>query len=379
MPLSVAVLKEQAEGERRVALDPASANQLAQNGFQVLIEKGAGGAAGFTDEQYADCVLLDDPELIVTMADIWMWVQVPATGQLANLPEGRLGIGLVHAHRNPAITDTLNRHRLTCLAMELVPSSNRTRSMDVLSSQASIAGYSAVLRAARLTPRLFPMLTTPAGTLDPARVIVIGAGVAGLQAIATAKRLGARVKVYEPGLAARETVESVGGVLISEGATNDAGQGSTGGTGSENPHEPSGALKACMASADVVISTVTQPGTSAPTLISESMIGEMQPGSVFVDLAAESGGNCELTVPGETVIHNGIVVDGPLNLASESAHHASIMYARSLVDVLDLLVDGEDIVVDRGNEVVDAILLTHAGKLVQKDTVVAPLGTEAGD
>jgi NAD(P) transhydrogenase subunit alpha len=360
MSLSVAVLREQADGERRVALDPASANQLAQSGFQVLVEKGAGEAAGFADEQYADCVLLDDPELIVTMADIWLWVQVPATEQLANLPDGRLGIGLVYPHRSPAITDTLNQHRHTCLAMELVPCNNRTRSMDVLSSQATIAGYSAVLRAAQLAPRVFPMLTTPAGTLNPARVVVIGAGVAGLQAIATARRLGARVEVYEPGPIARETVESLGALLISADTAKD----------DQHPlHEK---LTECLAGADVVISTVALPGISAPKLISETMLDDMRAGSVIVDLAAESGGNCELTVPGETMTHNGVVVDGPLNLASEAANHASVMYARSLLDVLDLVVDGESIVINRDSEVIDGILLTHDGKLVQRDVIDPP-------
>ena len=372
MSLSVAVLKEQADGERRVALDPASANQLAQSGFQVLVEKGAGEAAGFADEQYVDCVLLDDPELIVTMADIWLWVQVPATEQLANLPDGRLGIGLVYPHRSPAITATLNQHRHTCLAMELVPCNNRTRSMDVLSSQATIAGYSAVLRAAQLAPRVFPMLTTPAGTLNPARVVVLGAGVAGLQAIATARRLGAHVEVYEPGPIARETVESLGALLINADTAKVGGNGLDAKPAQDDQHPLPEKLAECLAGADVVISTVALPGISAPKLISATMLDDMQAGSVIVDLAAESGGNCELTVPGETIMHNGIVVDGPLNLASEAANHASVMYARSLLDVLDLVVDGESVVVNRNNEVIDGILLTHDGKLVQRDAIDPP-------
>ena len=156
MSLTVAVLKEQAEGERRVALDPVSANKLAGQGFQVLIETGAGDAAGFSDQQYSDCALLDDPESILTMADIWLWVQAPATEQLANLPDGRLCMGLVFAHRNPAIVETLKQHKQACMAMELVPRVSRAQSMDVLSSQATVAGYKAVLRAATLAPRLFP-------------------------------------------------------------------------------------------------------------------------------------------------------------------------------------------------------------------------------
>lgn len=376
MSLSVAVLREQADGERRVALDPASANQLAQKGFQVLIEKGAGEAAGFADEQYADCVILEDPELIVTMADIWLWVQVPATEQLANLPDGRLGIGLVYPHRNPAVTDTLNQHRHTCLAMELVPCNNRTRSMDVLSSQATIAGYSAVLRAAQLAPRVFPMLTTPAGTLNPARVVIFGAGTAGLQAIATARRLGARVEVYDPGSVARETVESLGAELISVDTAEADEPGSSEIPANEDQQSLQEKLAERLGAADVLISTISLPGISAPKLISKAMLEGMQPGSIIVDLAAESGGNCELTVPGETVTHSGVVIDGPLNLASESANHASAMYARSLVDVLSLLADGENITVSRDHEVIDGILLTHAGKLVQRDAIDAPADAE---
>lgn len=251
--------------------------------------------------------------------------------------------------------------------------------MDVLSSQATIAGYSAVLKAAQLAPRMFPMLTTSAGTLDPARVVVLGAGAAGLQATATARRLGAHVEVYEPGSVARETVESLGAELISADAAKAADLAIAEASGSDDRHPGLERLTECLARADVVISTVALPGISAPKLISEPMLKRMQPGSVIVDLAAESGGNCELTVPGETVTHTGVIVDGPLNLASDTAHHASVMYAHSLLDVLDLLIDGENIVVDRDNEVIDGVLLTHAGKLVQRDAIDAPADADSGD
>jgi NAD(P) transhydrogenase subunit alpha len=368
MSLAVAVLKERAEGERRVALDPASANKLANKGFQVLIEKGAGDTAGFSDDQYSDCIVLDDPEIILTMADIWLWVQVPATEQLANLPDSRLGMGLVYAHRNPAVIDTLKQHRLTCIAMELVPRSIRSQPMDVLSSQATVAGYNAVLRAATLAPRLFPMLTTVAGVLKPARVIIIGADVAGLQAIATARRLGARVEVYATDADAQEQVESLGAKIIDARLSAEDEDGNTRELTEEEKRQQTDKLAEHLAKADVVISTVTIPVGPAPKIITETMVEGMNPGSVIIDLAAESGGTCELTDPGTTVIHNGVLVDGPLNLASEAATHASEMYAHNLLSLLELLVEGENLKIDREDEVVKGTLLTYEGELVHEAT-----------
>jgi len=368
MSLAVAVLREQAEGERRVALDPASANQLANKGFQVLIEKGAGDSAGFSDEHYSDCIVLDDAEIILTMADIWLWVQVPATEQLANLPDGRLGMGLVYAHRNPAVIDTLKQHRLTCMAMELVPQSIRSQPMDALASQATVAGYNAVLRAATLAPRLFPMLTTVAGTLNPARVIIIGAEVAGLQAIATARRLGARVEVYDTGADAQEQVESLGAKIIDLRVNAEDEDGNARELTEEEKRQQVDKLAEHITKADVVISTISIPLRPAPKIITEVMVEGMKPGSVIVDLAAESGGNCALTDPGATVVRNGVLIDGPLNLASEAATQASEMYAHNLLKLLELLVDDETVKIDREDEVVNGTLLTHEGELVHEAT-----------
>ncbi len=376
MSLAVAVLKERIEGERRVALDPVSANKLAGKGFQVLVENGAGDAAGFSDEQYSDCTLLDDAEIILTMADIWLWVQVPATEQLANLPDGRLCMGLVFAHRNPAVIGTLNKHRHTCMAMELVPAMNRTRSMDALSSQATIAGYQAALRAATLAPRLFPMLTTASGTLRPATVIVIGTGVAGLQAIATARRLGARVEAWDTRSAAREEVESLGAIMIGSGLSatgegEDEGKGEDGDARElteEQDQQPADKLAEHLAHANVVIATTDIPGRPAPKIITEAMVESMNPGSIIVDLVADSGGNCALTEPGSTIVHNGVLIDGPLDLASGAAIHASEMYAHNLLDLLELLVEDETVKIDREDEVVDGTLLTHEGELVHTAT-----------
>ena len=393
MSLAVVVLKERAEGERRVALDPVSANKLVNKGFQVLIESGAGDAAGFSDEQYSECTVLDDAEIILTMADIWLWVQAPVTEQLANLPEGSLGMGLVLAHRNPAIVETLKQHRLTCIAMELVPRINRTQPMDALSSQATVTGYQAALRAATLAPRLFPMLTTAAGTLKPASVIIIGAGVAGLQAVATARRLGARVAVYDTDTSAREQVESLGAEMINSGISVEDEDSATAEQtdaeeqldeeqlGEEQQHsdgeeqqpaeeqqQQTDELAEHLARADVVISTVEFAGKPAPEIITAVMVETMAPGSVIIDLAAESGGNCELTEAGTTIIHNGVVVDGPLNLASESPIHASEMYSHNLLGLLELVVEDETVKINREDEVVAGTLLTYQGELVHKAT-----------
>lgn len=368
MSLTVAVLKEQAKGERRVALDPVSANKLANKGFQVLIEKGAGDAAGFSDEQYSDCALLDDAENILPMTDIWLWVQAPATERLAMLPDGHLCMGMVFAHRNPAVVDTLRQHGLACMAMELVPRISRAQSMDVLSSQATVAGYKAVLRAATLAPRLFPMLTTAAGTLRPASVVIIGAGVAGLQAIATARRLGARVEAYDIRAAAREQVESLGAKMIDTGISAEGEGGYARELTDEEKQQQADKLAEHLARADAVISTAAIPGRPAPKIITEAMVEGMAPGSVIVDLAAESGGNCVLTEPGTTVMRNGVIVDGPLDLASQAAIHASEMYARNLLNLLELLVEDEEVKIDREDEVVNGTLLTYAGELVHQAT-----------
>ncbi len=394
MSLAIAVLKEQAEGECRVALDPISANKLVKKGFQVLIEKGAGDKAGFPDDQYSDCVMLDDPETILTMADIWLWVQVPATEHLANLPDGRLGIGLVYAYRNPAIVDTLKKHKLSCMAVELIPALNSTRSMDVLSSQATITGYTGTLRAASLAPRLFPMLTTAAGSLKPARVFVVGAGAIGLQAIATARRLGAHVEVYDPHHTAREQVESLGAKMIVThiDTETDASISNDEGTEDENAVDAprvateeekelqqTEALTRCLASADVVITTIETPNGPAPKIITETMVEGMKHGSVIVDLAAESGGNCVLTEPGTTLGHNGVVVDGPLDLASTAATHASEMYAKNLSDLLELVIENEKVKINREDEVVEGTLLTYRGELVHSPSGRSLADSTKGD
>jgi NAD(P) transhydrogenase subunit alpha len=364
MPLTVAVLTEQAQGERRVALDPANAKKLVAKGFRVLLQKGAGDAAGFPDVLYAGCELTADAATILGQADVYLWVQAPDAQRLSALRESALAMGLVFAHRNTAIVDALNARKASCCAMELVPRISRAQSMDVLSSQATVAGYEAVLRAAGLAPRLFPMLTTAAGTLRPSTVVVIGAGVAGLQAIATARRLGARVEAYDIRAAAREQVESLGARMIDTGVNAQGEGGYARELTDIEKQQQAAKLAEHLARCDVVISTAAIPGRPAPKIISREMVEGMSAGAVIVDLAAESGGNCELTEPGKTLRHNGVTIDGPLNLASMAAIHASEMYSKNLLNLLDLMVQDGQVSINRDDEVVAGCLLTHGGELV---------------
>ena len=312
------------------------------------------------------------------MADVVMWVQPPDAATVSHMNSGSIGIGLAFAHRHPELVNALNDQKISCLAMELVPRISRAQSMDVLSSQATVAGYKAVLRAASLAPRLFPMLTTAAGTLRPSNVVVIGAGVAGLQAIATSRRLGARVEAYDIRSAAREQVESLGAKMIDTGVNAEGEGGYARELTDEEKQQQAEKLAEKLAKCDVVISTAAIPGRPAPKIITTAMVDDMQAGTVIVDLAAESGGNCELTEPGSTVNHNGVIVDGPLNLASQAAIHASEMYARNLVNLLDLIIDEDALKIDMEDEVIAGTMLTHEGKLVHAQTAKL-LGTAEGD
>ncbi|HKJ18928.1 MAG TPA: NAD(P) transhydrogenase subunit alpha [Xanthomonadales bacterium] len=374
MTLSVAVLREQAQGERRVALDPANAGRLAAKGINVLVEKGAGNAAGFEDAQYESAEIMENRTDLLAKADVCLWVQIPDEQSIGAMKNGAIGMGLVFAHRNKDALNALNSNKISCFAMELVPRISRAQSMDVLSSQATIAGYQAVLRGASIAPRLFPMLTTAAGTLRPASVVIIGAGVAGLQAIATARRLGARVEAYDIRSAAREQVESLGAKMIDTGVNAEGEGGYARELTEEEKQLQADALAKHLAKADVVVSTAAIPGRPAPKIITQEMVEGMQPGSVIVDLAAESGGNCALTQPGSTVTHGSVSVDGPLDLASRAPIHASEMYARNLLNLLDLMLGEEGLSIDREDEVIDGCLLTHEGNVVHERTAES-LGT----
>jgi len=338
------------------------------------MEAGAGRRAGFPDAEYAErgVRVLEARAEVLAAAEVIVQVRSlganPDTGagDLALLGRGQTLIGFGEPLTALAAARTLAEHGLDFLAMELMPRITRAQSMDALSSMATIAGYKAVLIAAGALPRMFPMLMTAAGTVTPARVLVIGAGVAGLQAIATARRLGAVVSGYDVRAAVKEQIESLGArfvVLDLEGGAEDKG-GYAKAMGEEFYRRQRDLLGAVLAEQQVVITTAAVPGRKAPILITGEMAARMAPGSVIVDVAAERGGNCELTRPGETVERNGVEIIGPINLASTVPYHASQMYARNIATFLAHLVKDGRLALDREDEIVRETLVTYQGKVV---------------
>ncbi len=366
MPTTIAVLKEVAPGERRVAMVPEVAQRLATPGVEVRLEAGAGDSSFFPDSSYtaANVRVIADLADVLAGAQIVLAVQPPSAGAITKMGPGTILVTTMNASRNLELVRQLKDRRITTFALELLPRITRAQSMDVLSSQATVAGYEAALIGAELCPRFLPMLTTAAGTIRPARVLILGAGVAGLMAIATARRMGALVEAYDVRRAAGEQVRSLGAKFL-ELAINAEG---TGGYARElTPEEKVEEQKmvaTAVAQADVVITTANVPGRRAPRLVSTEMVAQMKPGSVILDLAAESGGNCELTRPGENVIVRGVTVSGPLNLPSRLSSHASQMYAKNLQSFLGLLVSKEGhLTADFSDEILAASLLTHGGEV----------------
>ena len=346
--MKIAIPREITPGERRVALSPEMVARLTKAGHAVSVQAGAGDAAGFTDGAYeaAGAALVRDAGTLYRDADAVLKVQLPAWSDAAEASEadllkpGALLIGLLKPSADPALLAKLAGRNVTALAMELVPRISRAQSMDALSSQATVAGYKAVLLAANALPKFFPMLMTAAGTIRPATVLVIGAGVAGLQAIATARRLGAVVEAFDTRPAVQEQVESLGAKFVSleleQHDAEDSG-GYAKALSADHLRREMALIAKHVASADVVITTAQIPGRPAPVLITQEMVGAMKPGSVIVDLAAESGGNCEASRPGKTEVVHGVTVMAPLNLPSELAFHASQMYARNVTALVELL------------------------------------------
>jgi NAD(P) transhydrogenase subunit alpha len=362
--MRIGVPKETAQGERRVSLVPEVVTSLKGNEkLDVVVEAGAGETAGHPDAQYTEAgAEIGDP----WGADVLLRVAVPTTEDIGRLRSGQVLVGhlapLTSAETNKAIAAA----GVTALAMEAIPRTTRAQSMDALSSQANLAGYAAALLAAREAGRLFPMMTTAAGTVPPAKVLVLGAGVAGLQAIATAKRLGAIVTGFDIRRAAWEQIASLGGRPLELDFIPDAE--AEGGyarplTDEENERVRE-ALTENAAKQEVIITTAQIPGRPAPVLITAEAVRGMQAGAVIVDLAADSGGNCELSRPGETVVENGVKVIGPSNLASELAADASRLYAKNLENLLGLLIDEEgELRIDFSDDIVDAACIAHGGEI----------------
>ena len=338
MAVEVRVLKETADGERRVAATPETVRKLIAAGARVGVERGAGEGAGFVDSAYADAGAdLVDGESRAT-ADLLLCVQPPSAEIIGAFKSGATLVGVLQPAADPARAAALQANGIQAFPLERLPRTTRAQAMDVLSSQAGMAGYKSVLIAAQLAPRFFPMLTTAAGTIRPSKVLIVGAGVAGLQGVATAKRLGAQVEGFDVRPETREQIESLGGKFLDLGVSA-AGEGGYARQLTEDERAlQQQRLADHLKGIDVVVCTAAVPGRPAPKIITTAMVEGMKPGSVIVDLAAETGGNCELTRPGDTSAHNGVTIAGPLNLASLGAVHASEMYARNVLNFVALFV-----------------------------------------
>jgi NAD(P) transhydrogenase subunit alpha len=366
MPIRIVVPKETREGERRVAIDPATAARFRKLGATLAIQRGAGLGAQMLDESFAGIEgleLIDDAGALLGSGDVVLKVLPPSAEEVELMQQGAVVVALLQPHQNPDMVARLRDRKLTAFAMEFLPRISRAQSMDVLSSQASVSGYKAALIAANLASFFFPMLTTAAGTIRPAKVLVVGAGVAGLQAIATARRLGAMVEAYDIRPAAREQVESLGAKMVDTGVNAEGGGGYARELTAEEEVKQAEALGRHVAAASAVITTASIPGRPAPRIITQEMVAGMRPGAVIVDLAAESGGNCELTRPGTTVEVRGVTIAGPLNVASSVPLHASEMYAKNLFNFLSPAIKDGELALDWEDQVIAETALTHGGEI----------------
>jgi len=366
--MNLGVLKEVAPGERRVALVPDVAGRLVKAGFVVGVEAGAGVAAACTDEAYRGAgAAVADRASVLTQADVVLAVQTPPPADAARLRAGAALITVFAPTSDAGLIRQLAAARITAFNLALLPRITRAQTMDVLSSQATVAGYKAVLLAASAAPRFLPMLVTAAGTLAPARVLVLGAGVAGLQAIATARRLGAVVSAFDVRPAVKEQVQSLGAVFLEMPLAEQAE--TAGGYAKElsaDAHRREQEfLAAAVRDADIVITTAAIPGKRAPMLIPAAAVQGMKPGSIIVDLAAETGGNCELTEPGAEIVRQGVAILGPVNLPSTLPLHASQMYARNISAFLTHLTADGQLRLDFEDPIIRDTCMTHAGEVRQ--------------
>ena len=370
------VPKETMAGEQRVALVPALVPSLVKAGFDVLVETGAGEAAGFPDAAFAEkgARLAPSPDELWREADIVLQVRGAGTNpessaaELARLRRGQTVIGFFDPLSNPAEIAALAATGASALSMELMPRITRAQSMDALSSMATVVGYKAVLLAANALPKMFPMLMTAAGTVAPAKVFIVGVGVAGLQAIATARRLGAVVQAYDVRPAVKEQVESVGARFVELPLETESAEGQGGYAKAQDEafyRKQRELMARVVAECDVVITTAAIPGKKAPVLVTAEMVRGMMPGSVIVDLAAERGGNCELTRPGEVVVEHGVSIHGPLNLPSSVPHHASQLYAKNIQTFLLHIAKEGKLALDANDQIVRETLLTRDGDVVE--------------
>ena len=382
--MKVAVVKETVPGELRVALVPQGVKALVKAGLDVVVETGAGTSAGVSDAEYqeAGASVAPSSDEAVQGAGMVLRINPPSLSdpdELSALAEGSILVSFLNPLGDPELVRRLADRKITAVSMEMVPRITRAQSMDALSSQATVAGYKAVLMAAGHLPKFLPMFTTAAGTIRPGKALILGAGVAGLQAIATARRLGAVVEAFDVRPAVREQVESLGATFLeTEHDVTAEGEGGYAAELSEEQHEKELELLAgAVVTADIVITTAQIPGRDAPVLITEEMVESMRSGSVIVDLASESGGNCAVTKSGETVVSHGVLVLGPVNLAATVPVHASQMYSKNIVTLVAEFIDESgQVVLDFENDVVGPATVTHDGD-VRNERVREALGATA--
>jgi NAD(P) transhydrogenase subunit alpha len=370
--MRIAIAKEIEVGERRVALIPDTVSRLVKQGFEVWVEAGAGEQASFSDADYetAGASIISDPYSLWNQADILLKVKPPqhrddGRHEVDLLREGATLISFLNPLGEPALARRLADRRVTAFGIELIPRISRAQSMDALSSQAGVAGYKAALIAATHSPKFFPMLTTAAGTIPPAKVFVIGAGVAGLQAIATARRLGAVVEAFDIRPAVKEEVQSLGAKFVEVKLEEDtvAAGGYAKEVSDSAKQRTQEAIAEHVKSADVVITTAQVPGRQAPRLVTEEMVASMKPGAVVVDLAAEQGGNCAGTEAGRDVVRHGVTLLGPINLPASMPIHASQMYSKNLLTLVQYLVKDGNLILDFEDEITGSTCVTHAGEI----------------
>jgi NAD(P) transhydrogenase subunit alpha len=363
--MKVGVPKESAPGERRVALVPDGVRRLVESGVEVVVERSAGAEAASLDDAYAEAgaEVTKDPY----SAEVVCKVQKPSAGEMDALREGQTLIGLLQPLTSPELVQSLANKRVTAFSMDSIPRITRAQPMDALSSQSTVAGYKAVLLAASHLGKFFPMLTTAAGTIAPARVLVLGAGVAGLQAIATARRLGGVVSAFDVRPVVKEQVESLGATFLELDVEGAEGVGGYAVALAKDQHAREQELIARhVAESDAVITTALIPGRPAPQLITTEAVRAMRPGSVVVDIAAEAGGNCERTQPGTTVVEEGVTIIGETNLAATVPIHASQMYSRNVYTLLDHLIEAGELALDFEDEITRETCITHEGRVLKE-------------
>jgi NAD(P) transhydrogenase subunit alpha len=371
--MKIGIVTEVRSGEQRVALVPESARRLANKGVGFVVQSGAGLGAGFTDADYqaVGATIVPSREAVLADADTLVQVNVPDVASIGALKKGAATISLLFPLVQHDVVRALRDASVTGISLDRIPRTTLAQSMDVLSSQATIAGYRAVITAASHLPKLFPLFMTAAGRIEPARVVILGAGVAGLVAIGIARRLGAVVEAYDVRAVVKEQVESLGATFIDVGVSADAA--TSGGYAKEVSEDfqrrANEVIATHLEKADVCITTALIPGRPAPRLVTAEMARRMRPGSVIVDLAAEQGGNCELTRPGEVVSEGGVIVCGPTNLPSDAARDASQMFSRNVEKLILYILKDGNLDLDFGKEIVKGSVVTHDGSIV--DTQVA--------